>query len=317
MERSQRQSGLITRRRFLLGATAAVAMAGCGRLNRMLSAPDLPPEAAGRYVWPKRPNPAEWSSAGLTVSWIGHATFLLRLNGSTILTDPAFSSRVGLRPLGLFTLGPRRIIPPALTLQDLPELDLVLLSHAHMDHTDRPSLHRLPSRPPVILAYDTSEFVDDLGFDQREELHWEETAGVDGLRVEALQVNHYGRRYPWDRNRGYNAYLVSKEGLTVLFAGDSAYTDLIARALQGRRVDVAILGIGAYNPWIRNHANPEQAWRMFQDTGARYLIPMHWRTFVVSDEPVFEPIERLKRAAGPAAGRIVLDSIGQTWSLPG
>ncbi|MFQ5960919.1 MAG: MBL fold metallo-hydrolase [Candidatus Methylomirabilales bacterium] len=317
MEGSQQQNGLITRRRFLLGATAAVAMAGCGRLNRMLSAPDLPAEAARRCVWPKRPNPAEWSSAGLTVSWIGHATFLLRLNGSTILTDPAFSSRVGLRPLGLVTLGPRRIIPPALALQDLPELDLVLLSHAHMDHTDRPSLYRLPSKPPVILAYDTSEFVDDLGFDQMQELHWRETAEVDGLRVEALKVNHYGRRYPWDRNRGYNAYLVSKEGLTVLFAGDSAYTDLIARALKGRRVDVAILGIGAYNPWIRNHANPEQAWRMFQDTGARYLIPMHWRTFVVSDEPVFEPIERLKRAAGPAAGRVVVDSIGQTWSLPG
>ncbi|MDX1430691.1 MAG: MBL fold metallo-hydrolase [Rhodothermales bacterium] len=317
MELSQRQHGLITRRRFLLGATAAVAMAGCGRLNRMLSAPELPPETARRYVWPKRPNPAEWASAGLTVSWIGHATFLLRLNGSTILTDPAFSSRVGLRPLGLFTLGPRRIIPPALALQDLPKLDLVLLSHAHMDHTDRPSLHRLPSRPPVILAYDTSEFVDDLGFDQKEELHWRETAEVNGVRIEALKVNHYGRRYPWDRNRGYNAYLVSKEGLTVLFAGDSAYTDLIARALQGRRVDVAIVGIGAYNPWIRNHANPEQAWRMFQDTGARYLIPMHWRTFVVSDEPIFEPIERVKRAAGPAAGRIVLDSIGPTWSLPG
>ncbi|MFQ5989597.1 MAG: MBL fold metallo-hydrolase [Candidatus Methylomirabilales bacterium] len=308
---------VITRRRFLVGAMGTVAMAGCGRLGRMLNGPELSPDDAGRYVWPKRPDPNTWPGDGLTLAWIGHATFLLRLNGTTILTDPAFSKRVGLRPLGLFTLGPRRLTPPALSLQDLPELDLVLLSHAHMDHTDKPSLYRLPSKPPVILAYDTSEYVEDLGFDQMQEVHWSETAAVDGVRVEALRVNHYGRRYPWDRNRGYNGYLLSKDGLTVLFAGDTAYTDRIARALKGRRVDVAILGIGAYNPWIHNHANPEQTWHMFQDIGARYLIPMHWRTFAQSDEPIFEPIERLKRAAGTAAARIPLDSIGQTWTLPG
>lgn len=316
MERLEKERALITRRRFLVGATAAAAMGGCGRLNRILSAPDLPPEAAQRYVWPQRPNPGEWPNAGLTVAWIGHATFLLQLNGSTILIDPAFSERIGLRPLGMLTVGPRRLVPPALALHDLPDLDLVLLSHAHMDHMDRPSLFRLPSKPPIVLAYDTSEFVDDLGFDQMQELHWKETAEVNGVRIEAFHVRHYGRRYPWDRDRGYNGYLISKEGLAVLFAGDTAYTDRIAAALRGRPVDVAILGIGAYNPWIRNHANPEQAWQIFRDTGARYLIPMHWRTFAVSDEPVFEPIERLKKAAGSDEGRIVLDSIGQTWMLP-
>jgi L-ascorbate metabolism protein UlaG (beta-lactamase superfamily) len=283
----------------------------------MLASPQLPPEAAGRYLWPERPDPDRWPSGGLTVAWIGHATFLLRLNGTTILTDPAFFNRVGLRPLGLLTLGPRRLTPPALQLQDLPRLDLVLLSHAHMDHTDRPSLYRLPSKPPMILASETSEFVEDLGFGQFEELHWTETAAVDGVRIEALRPKHYGRRYPWDRDRGYNSYLLSKEGITVLFAGDTAHTDRVAQALRGRRVDVAMLPIGAYNPWIQNHTSPEQAWQMFQDIGARYMIPMHWRTFQLSDEPIFEPIERLRAAAAFRAHQIALSSIGQTWSLPG
>jgi L-ascorbate metabolism protein UlaG (beta-lactamase superfamily) len=282
----------------------------------MVAPPELPPEAATRYFWPERPQPERWPSGGLTVAWIGHATFLIRLNGTTILTDPAFSRRVGLRPLGLVTLGPRRLAPPALGLEDLPPLDLVLLSHAHMDHTDRPSLYRLPSKPPVILAVDTTEFVSDLGLGDLQELGWTEVAQVDGLRVEALRPKHYGRRYPWDRSRGYNSYLLSKEGITVLFAGDTAFTDRLAHALNGRRIDVVILPIGAYNPWVQNHTTPEQAWRMFQDIDARYLIPMHWRTFQLSDEPIFEPIERLKHTAGLAAGRIALDSIGQTWTLP-
>ena len=304
------------RRRFLLGAVAAVLAGGCGRVHRVLAPPELPPEAATRHLWPERPDPHRWSSGGLTVAWVGHATFLLRLNGTTILTDPAFSDRIGLRPLGLLTLGPRRVSPPGLALHELPPLDCVLLSHAHMDHTDRPSLYRLPSKPPMIVASETSEFVADLGFDEWQELSWGETTGIDGVRIEALQPKHYGRRYPWDRNRGYNSYLLSKEGITVLFAGDTADTDRLTQALKGRRVDVAMLPIGAYNPWIQNHTTPEQAWRMSRDLGARYLIPMHWRTFQLSDEPIFEPIERLKRAAGRAAGRIALDSIGQTWTLP-
>ena len=305
------------RRRFLMGAVLTMALGGCGRLGRVLSRPELPPNVADRYVWPEPPDPSRWPANGLSVAWIGHATFLLRLNGTTILTDPAFSNRVGLRPLGLMTVGPERLTPPALGLEELPPLDLVLLSHAHMDHLDRPSLKRLPTKSPVVLAFDTREFVEDLGVGQLQELNWQETAEVGGVRIEALSVNHYGRRYPWDRDRGYNGYLLSKEGVTVLFAGDTAYTDRITRALRGRRVDVALFGIGAYNPWIRNHTNPEQTWRMFQDIGARYLIPMHWRTFSLSDEPILEPIERLKKAAGASVARIPLDSIGQTWSLPG
>lgn len=304
------------RRRFLVGAVAAVLAGGCDRVHRVLAPPPLPPEAATRHLWPEAPEPKRWPSAGLTVAWIGHATFLLRLNGTTILTDPAFSHRVGLRPLGLVTLGPRRVAPLPLRLKDLPPLDLVLLSHAHMDHTDRPSLYRLPSKPPVILAIDTSEFVEDLGLGEINELDWTETAQVGGVRIEALRPKHYGRRYPWDRDRGYNSYLLSKEGITVLFAGDTADTDRLTQVLNGRRIDVAMLPIGAYNPWIQNHTTPEQAWRMARDLGARYLIPMHWRTFQLSDEPLFEPIERLRRAAGRAVERIALDSIGQTWSLP-
>lgn len=312
-----RRESLITRRRFLMGALTALAAGGCGRVGRMLTVPEMSPEVAGRYVSPDRPDPSSWPEGGLTVTWIGHSTFLLRLNGVTILTDPAFFHRVGLRPLGLLTLGPARLVPPALRLEELPPLDLVLLSHAHMDHTDRPSLDHLPSKPPVVCAYDTREFLEDLEFRELQELHWRETAQVDGVRIEAVQVRHFGRRYPWDRDRGYNGYLLSKEGVTVFFAGDTAYTSQVGAVLQGRFIDVALIPIGSYNPWIRRHADPEQAWQMFRELRARYLIPMHWRTFRLSDEPIFEPIERLKAAADRQAHQIVLDSIGQTWSLPG
>ena len=312
-----RREILITRRRFLVGALATIAAGGCGRVGRMLTVPVMPPDVAGRYVSSERPDPSHWPESGLTVTWIGHATFLLRLNGTTILTDPAFFPRVGLRPLGLLTLGPARLVPPPLRLEELPPLDLVLLSHVHMDHTDRPSLVHLPSKPPVVLAYDTREFVEDLGFRELQELHWHETAQVDGVRIEALKMRHAGRRYPWDRDRGYNGYLLSKEGITVFFAGDTAYTTQVGASLQGRCIDVAIIPIGSYNPWIRRHTDPEQAWQMFREIGARYLVPMHWRTFRLSDEPIFEPIERLKAAAAFQAHQIALDSIGQTWSLPG
>jgi len=185
-----------------------------------------------------------------------------------------------------------------------------------MDHYDIPSLKSLPRDVPTIMARDTSEFVDGLGFSRLQELDWGQSAEVDGVRIEAVPVKHWGRRYPWDRDRGYNGLLLTKHKRSILFAGDTAYSGELISALKGRRPDVVMLPIGGYNPYISSHASPEQAWDMFHDVRARYLIPMHWRTFRLSHERPFEPHERLTTAVNGAASKIALHTIGETWSLP-
>jgi L-ascorbate metabolism protein UlaG (beta-lactamase superfamily) len=264
----------------------------------------------------RRPDPRSWSDGGITLSWIGHSTFLINLEGTTILTDPVFSEKIGVDLL-LTTLGPTRFVPPALRAQDLPRLDLPLVSHAHMDHYDIPSLRSLPRDVPTIMARDTSEFVDGSGFGRLQELDWGQSAEVDGVRIEAVPVRHWGRRYPWDRDRGYNGLLLTKHKRSILFAGDTAYSGELISALKDRRPDVVMLPIGGYNPYISSHASPEQAWDMFHDLRARFLIPMHWRTFRLSHERPFEPHERLTTAVNGAASKIALHTIGETWSLPG
>ena len=276
---------------------------------------DIEAADPAKFVATARPDPRSWSDGGITLSWIGHSTFLINLEGTMILTDPVFSEKVGVNLL-LTTLGPARFVPPALQAWDLPRLDLLLVSHAHMDHYDIPSLKRLPRDVPTIMARDTSEFVDGLGFSGLQELDWGQSAEVDGVRIEALPVRHWGRRYPWDRDRGYNGLLLTKHKRSVLFAGDTAYSRELISALKGRRPDVVMLPIGGYNPYIYSHASPEQAWDMFHALRARYLIPMHWRTFRLSHERPFEPHERLTTAVNGAASKIALHTIGETWTLP-
>jgi L-ascorbate metabolism protein UlaG (beta-lactamase superfamily) len=277
---------------------------------------DLEATDTVRYVAEPSPNLRERTDGGITITWIGHSTFLINLDGTTILTDPVFSDKVGVSFLGLATVGLKRFVPPALTFEQLPSPDLVLVSHAHMDHYDIPSLKRLRRDQPIIMARDNTEFVAEEGFTNIQELDWGQSTQVDGVRVEALPVKHWGRRYPWDEDRGYNALLITKGKRSVLFAGDTAHTDQLASALKGRRPEVAILPIGGYQPYIYSHASPEQAWDMFNDLHAKYLVPMHWRTFRMSHERPFEPYERLTAAGNGTASKIALHQIGETWTLP-
>ena len=328
-----------TRRRLLSLAVMAAMLAGLsrtawaqepGKVARTLRSlriwwdnitrePDAGDEEAKdteRFMSPVRPNPRTWSDGGITIAWIGHTTFLIKLEGATILTDPVFSEKIGFSLLGLSTVGLRRFVPPALTIQELPPLDLILLSHAHMDHYDIPSLRTLPQGVPVILARDTTEFLDGLGFTRTQELDWGQTAEVGGVRIEAVPAKHWGRRYPWDRDRGYNGLLLTKHKRSILFGGDTAYTERLPAAMHGRALDVAMLPIGGYNPYIANHASPEQAWDLWREMRARYLVPMHWRTFRMSHERPFEPYERLASAGNGSARQIALHTIGETWRLP-
>lgn len=261
---------------------------------------------------PVKPDPSSWSSSDLNVAYLGHASVLIGFGGTNILTDPTFFERIGPSVAGL-TIGPKRLIQSALEPSDLPRLDAVLVSHAHMDSLDRPSL-RAVRAPLLVVPPETRDLVDDLGFERVVELGWGQTIEVGPVAIEATAVKHWGRRWPWEFWRGYNGYLLTRGEVTVLFASDTAYTPAIAAAGKKRNLTAAIIGNGAYDPWIWNHASPEEVWRMFRESDAEYLLPIHWDTFRLGKEPVGEAMERLLAAAGKDADRIVVRRIGETWT---
>jgi L-ascorbate metabolism protein UlaG (beta-lactamase superfamily) len=270
----------------------------------------------------KPPQPADmmpdltrWAEHDLAAIWIGHATILVRLAGMTILTDPVFSNRVGLG-LGLMTGGPRRLVAPALSIRQLPPIDLLLISHAHFDHLDRPTLSRLPKQTAVVTAHHTADLISDLGFASVTELRWGESTNVGPLKITAQEVVHWGARTFYDQHRGFNAYLLEGANRRVLYGGDSAYHEGFKSIGEVGKVDLAAIGIGAYNPYLRAHANPEQAWAMGEFARAEHLLPMHHSTFRLSHEPVGEPMERLLTAAGSSVDRVAIRQIGGMWVGP-
>jgi L-ascorbate metabolism protein UlaG (beta-lactamase superfamily) len=257
-------------------------------------------------------HPASWPQDAITVSYLGHATLLIDYLGVRVITDPTFFHRVGLNVLGLFTIGPARQAPVPLAPADLPPLDLVLITHAHMDHLDLPSLRALPKGATVVACPGCRDLIAPLGYADVRTLSWGDSTSVHGLKITAMGAKHWGRRWPWEADLGYNSYVIEKDGVRMLIACDSAYTTLFS-ALKNDPPLIAAFSIGAYNPWIHNHANPEQVWEMFQESGARYLIPIHWGTFRLSKEPMDEPVSRLIRDAGPDSDRIVIRNIGEVF----
>jgi L-ascorbate metabolism protein UlaG (beta-lactamase superfamily) len=262
---------------------------------------------------PHRPSPESWADDSLTVAWLGHATVLINFYGTWLLTDPALRPHVGVSVAGL-TFGPRRLVEPALKVPELPPLDAVLISHAHMDHCDLGTLSRLPRQTRAVVQRGNLDLV--ARFRRRHELGWGESVEINGARVESLRVNHWGARRLTDKHRGYGGFLVTKGAHSLVFGGDTAYTSAFAELCGRAQVDLAILPIGAYDPYIHAHASPEQSWAMRREMGATYILPMHHSTFRLSREPVTEPVTRLLRAAGDERWRVALTEPGQTWRLP-
>jgi len=265
---------------------------------------------------PRTPDPSTWSPNDLTIAYLGHASVLIDFAGTRLLTDPTLYDRIGLS-IGPLTIGPKRIVACALAPEAIPKLDAVVVTHAHMDSLDRPSLGRLAATPLLVVPEQSSDLVDDLGYAKLAELPWGREVAAGPVTIEAVPVKHWGRRWPWEGWRGYNGYLFRRGSMSVLFASDTAYGPELGAFAREHKVDVMILGIGAYDPWIWNHESPEEAWRTFEESGARYLIPVHWDTYRLGKEPVGDAMRRLLAAAGPHAGRIVVREIGATWKLEG
>ncbi len=265
------------------------------------------------------PTPKRWSNSRITAAWLGHSTVLLNFYGIHILTDPVLFARCGVR-LPAMTIGPKRLTEAALTVDELPPIDVVLLSHAHFDHFDLRTLHRLPRVADVVTAPNTRDLLRWTFFRSKTELRWGAATTLQrpngAVRIRAFPVKHWGARLRNDDYRGYNGYIIEREGHRIIFAGDTAMTDSFESLRRQRTYDLAIMPIGAYDPWIRSHATPEQAVVMADAAGAAHIMGVHHQTFRLSAEPLREPIERLEAALQREPARLALREIGETFIVP-
>jgi N-acyl-phosphatidylethanolamine-hydrolysing phospholipase D len=236
-----------------------------------------------------------------TLTWLGHATFLLQLAGLNILTDPHLSPRAS----PFQNVGPLRWMPPPLAFHELPHIDLVLLSHNHYDHLDRPTVERLRRQPggepKFMVPLGLKSWFTRLGVRNVHELDWWQSFAQEDLTLTFTPVQHWSARTTWDRNRSlWGGWRLDHPELSFFFAGDTGYSADFADTYERLGpVDLAALPIGAYEPrWFMQvmHVNPEEAVRIHFDLHARQSVAMHWGTFVLTDEPLDEPPHRLRRA---------------------
>ena len=229
-----------------------------------------------------------------------------------MLTDPVFSDHIAIN---------KRYQPPGLAMGELPPLDAVIISHVHYDHFDVPTLLKLDSEVPVILPVRTKSL--SRRFKKRPVIELERWQAweKDSLRITAVPARHFSGRYLLDGLfRISNGYVVEYNNLAVYFAGDTAYSGVFKEIKDQFDLDVALLPIGAYRPsfimrW--NHMRPEQAVTAFKDTGADYLMPIHWGTFKLSWEPMGEPIEHLNKITSQLgiSDRVIVRYPGESWRL--
>jgi L-ascorbate metabolism protein UlaG (beta-lactamase superfamily) len=246
------------------------------------------------------------------VTWLGHASFLVQLDGISLVVDPV------LRPEGI--VGVRRNVPAPIAVNRLPPIHACLVTHGHYDHLDLPTLEAIGA--PVVAGLGWGQFFRARGL-AATELGWGASTRVGPVTVTFVPAQHWSRRTPFDQNAAlWGGFVIEGRGAAIYHAGDTALFDGF-RAIAARfpSLDAALLPIGAYDPaWFmeRQHMNPEQALEAFQVLGARTFVAMHWGTFKLTDEPLDEPPRRLEaervRRAIPAE-RVRLPAIGETIEL--
>jgi N-acyl-phosphatidylethanolamine-hydrolysing phospholipase D len=256
-----------------------------------------------------------------SLTWLGHASFLIRLDGRTILTDPFLSSHASPVP----PFGPERFAPPALAPAQLPPIDIILLSHNHYDHLDLPTIEALPARERIraIVPLRLGHYFRSRGFGGVRELDWHDEEEVAGITVTGLPAIHRSKRALFDRNETlWGGYAVQGGRRRIYFAGDTGYGPVFkALGRSVRPFDLALLPIGAYEPRLLMkavHVNPEEAVQVARELNARRIVAMHWGAIQLADEPPFEPPERFRvaaRAAGYGDDDAWVMRIGETRAI--
>ncbi len=260
------------------------------------------------------------SASNPSVTWLGHASFLIRMKGKTILTDPYLGKTAG--PYGF---GPKRLAPAPIAVADLPPIDVLILSHNHYDHLDLVTLEKLPGkdRMTVIVPLGLSDYFTDLGYLNVVELDWWQSQQVGNIEVQALPAVHFSGRGLFDRNNTlWASFAIRSNELNLWFSGDTAAGPVFEEI--GQRAgpfDLALVGIGAYEPreiMKFSHATPEEAIDIVQAVGAAKAIGMHWGTVKLTPEDPFEAAPRFKAAArdkGYGEENAWIMKIGETRAL--
>ncbi|OGE80659.1 MAG: hypothetical protein A2826_00395 [Candidatus Doudnabacteria bacterium RIFCSPHIGHO2_01_FULL_43_23] len=249
----------------------------------------------------------------LKIWMIGHASTLINFFGTTILTDPVFVKGIPF---------PARLVEPGLTIDRLPRIDFLLVSHAHMDHFNKPSLKKLSILvDTIIIPKNCKDLLKNIIYKKIIELDWEQETEVAGVTIKAFQPIHWGDRYPWQAHlkRGYNSYILEKNGKTVFFCGDSGYGNFFKKLGFLFDIDIALMPISAYSPPVfrKVHLNPEDAVLAWRDINARYMIPIHFGNFRLSFEPLDEParwLTNISNKAGLSSFLKILEN-GKSWKL--
>jgi len=235
-----------------------------------------------------------------TVTWVGHSTLLVQLDGVNILTDPHWSGRAS--PFSF--MGPRRLTPPGLRFEDLPPIHLVLISHDHYDHLDLTTVRRLAAvhRPRFLVPLGLKAWFAGLGIDDVEELDWWESRTLRGLTLTCVPAQHFATRTFWDQNRRlWSGWVVAGRDRRFFFAGDTGYYDAFKEI--GSRLgpfDLAAIAIGSYMPQVImkwTHTTPEEALQIFADVRGERFVGIHWGTFDLAEEPIDEPPRRVEAEA--------------------
>ena len=247
----------------------------------------------------------EWKLVDLENSnnfmiWIGHSTFLIKKNNLVILTDPVFSERAS----PFKRLGPKRLIPPAISLNELPKIDVVTISHNHYDHLDIRSLKKLSKLNPNLIFLIPKGDIDIFNkknIDNVKEFVWWEEISIDDFIFTFTPVQHWSARGLFDRNESlWGGWYIKSNDYSLYHAGDTGYSnDFIETQKRLGSPKYAFLPIGAYDPeWFMaaSHVNPEDSIRIMKDLGAEFSFGMHWGTFTLTAEDTLEPPQRLKEA---------------------
>ncbi|MCW2535468.1 MAG: beta-lactamase domain protein [Modestobacter sp.] len=300
-----------------------------GRFQNTLPTPTIPPASArkgllrqmhedrhkglpaGRVpvVRPELPEQA----ADLAVTWFGHSSALLEVDGRRVLVDPVWGERVSPSPL----LGPRRLHEPPVPIADLPPLDAVLISHDHYDHLDLPTVRELVriSTAPFVVPVGVGVHLRGWGVpeDRIVELGWDDATSVNGLTLTSTEARHFSGRFFARDTTLWSSWAIAGPRHRVYFGGDTGYTPAFAGI--GARLgpfDLTLLPIGAYNEaWKAIHMDPDEALRAHGDLGGNVLVPVHWATFNLAFHRWAEPVQRLAAGALRGGVRLVVPRPGE------
>ena len=264
--------------------------------------------------------PVAVADGELGVMFLGHSSFMLQMQGANLLIDPVFAKR-------LIVL--RRQRAPGIKVEDLPVIDVVLLTHAHMDHLNRPTLRRIARAtrrrtgraPIVIVPQGVEDLVADLGFREIRAMKWWQCTEAAGIEITFTPAKHWGARMFSDTHRQFGGYVLTDgAGHRVYHSGDTAYFDGFKEIGQKLHPQIALLPIGAYFPdtYRSVHTSPEEGLQAFVDVGANMMIPMHFGTFALGREPMEEPPIRLMEDAHRRglADRVRILAEGETYVAP-